>query len=411
MAGGFRQILAGLLVLLAGLSLPVRAESLVVSGLRAEGTEQKTQIVAEVSAETGFGVQALANPYRVIIDIPNASFDLPSGVGRKQRGLVQQMRYGKSLKGQSQIVINTTGPVLIEKSYAAERSGKRKARIVVELSAATPEIFAQALARDREGRGAEEAAAGETTASLPLPVVRPKPPASGKRKVIVIDPGHGGIDPGAMSARKTKEKDVVYAFAQELEAALESTGQFDVRLTRGADGFVSLRERVKLAQAAGASLFIAIHADTVRGQTATGTTLYTLSETASDAEAEALASKENRADMIAGLDLAEQNPQVADILIDLVQRESKNHAVLFSRRALDELRGVTSMTGKPLRSAGFMVLKAPDVPSVLIELGYLSSLDDEKKLLSAAWRGKMAQALRRAVVKHFGDPAVAASAP
>jgi N-acetylmuramoyl-L-alanine amidase len=142
-----------------------------------------------------------------------------------------------------------------------------------------------------------------------------------------------------------------------------------------------------------------------------GTTLYTLSEKASDAEAEALAQKENKVDVIAGLDLGEQNPQVADILIDLVQRESKNHAVLFSRTALEQLRGITTMTGKPLRSAGFMVLKAPDIPSVLIELGYLSSPEDEKKLLSAAWRRKMSGALTRAVVKHFTDSAVAASSP
>jgi N-acetylmuramoyl-L-alanine amidase len=356
-------------------------------------------------------VKALANPYRVVIDVPDARFDLPSGIGRKKRGLVRQIRYGKSPEGQSQIVIDTTGPVLIERSFATGRSGKRKARIVVELAATTPELFARALVKESESAEASKASSPEFTASLPLFLPKWLVPSTGKRKVVVIDPGHGGIDPGAVSPTRTMEKDVVFAFAQALKEALDVTGQFEVKLTRDSDIFVSLRDRVKFAHEAKADLFIAVHADTVRGQTVTGTTLYTLSEKASDAEAEALAQKENKVDVIAGLDLGEQNPQVADILIDLVQRESKNHAVLFSRKALDQLRGITTMTGKPLRSAGFMVLKAPDIPSVLIELGYLSSSEDEKKLLSAAWRRKMSQALTRAVIKHFADSTVAASSP
>jgi N-acetylmuramoyl-L-alanine amidase len=402
---------AVLMALTFGYCTATAGDAPLVSTIRVEGTAARTQVVAEVSAETGFTVKALPNPYRVVIDVPDVQFDLPSGVGRKKRGLVQQIRYGKSPEGQSQIVIDTTGPVLIEKSFAAGRSGKRKARIVVELAATTPELFARALVKDSESTGANEASSPEFTASLPLFLPRWLMAPSSTRKVIVIDPGHGGIDPGAVSPGRTMEKDVVFAFAQALKEALDATGQFDVKLTRDSDTFVSLRDRVKLAHEAKADLFIAVHADTVRGQTVTGTTLYTLSEKASDAEAEALAQKENRVDVIAGLDLGEQNPQVADILIDLVQRESKNHAVLFSRTALDQLHGITTMTGKPLRSAGFMVLKAPDIPSVLIELGYLSSKEDEKKLLSAAWRRKMSGALTRAVVKHFADSAVAASSP
>ena len=176
-----------------------------------------------------------------------------------------------------------------------------------------------------------------------------------------------------------------------------------MKLTRTNDKFMSLPDRVAFTRQAQADLFIAIHADTVRGQTARGTTLYTLSDTASDDEAAALALKENRADIIAGVDLGEQIVEVADILIELVQRESKNHAMLFSRRAVDELKGITTMTGKPLRSGGFVVLKAPDVPSVLIELGYLSSRDDELNLKNPKWQAKMAAALTRAIDKHFAD--------
>ena len=416
---GLFLLVAACLGLLAGEGL---AKSPLVSGIRIEKTGNATQVTAELSTVTDFSVDTITGPYRVVIAIPGAAFDLPSGIGRKGRGLVRQIRYGKSPEGQSQIVLDTTGPVTVEKSFSTGPSGKRKARIIVELAATTPEIFAQLQDREKpeakvkpaaaEPSTGQEASSPELTASLPLfwPRSLLESPQRARR-VIVIDPGHGGIDPGAVSPHKTKEKDVAFAFANALKSALEAAGQFDVRLTRDSDTFVTLRDRVKFAQAARADLFIAIHADTLRGQTVTGTTLYTLSETASDAEAEALARKENKVDMIAGLDLGEQNPQVADILIDLVQRESKNHAVLFSRKALDQLHGITTMTGKPLRSAGFMVLKAPDVPSVLIELGYLSNPDDEKKLLSPAWRKKMSEALTRAVVRHFAEASVAAASP
>jgi N-acetylmuramoyl-L-alanine amidase len=402
---------AGFCLLVPGAARAEGAESPLVVGLHAEQRGHQASIITEVSAVTSFTVQTLAEPYRLVIAIPDARFDLPSGMGRRKSGLVQQIRYGKSPEGQSQIVINTDGPVLVEKSFATARNGKRNARLVVEIAATTPDVFARARAGAAAPDSADGMASPEITASLPLFLPRWMPAPSASRKIIVIDPGHGGIDPGAVSPARTKEKDVVFAFARALQSALARTGQFDVRLTRQADTFVSLRDRVAFAQDAKADLFIAIHADTVRGQTVTGTTLYTLSDKASDAEAEALAQKENRADTIAGLDLAEQNPQVADILIDLVQRESKNHAVLFSRTALEQLSGVTTMTGKPLRSAGFMVLRAPDIPSVLIELGYLSSRDDEKKLLSPAWRSKMAEALSRAITRHFARTAVAVPAP
>jgi N-acetylmuramoyl-L-alanine amidase len=227
---------------------------------------------------------------------------------------------------------------------------------------------------------------------------------------VVIDPGHGGIDPGAIGVRKTKEKDVVLAFGLTLRKILESSGGIDVIMTREDDRFLTLKERVKIARDAEADLFIAIHADTVRGEEARGATIYTLSEKASDAEAEALAHKENRADIIAGVHLEAESEEVTDILIDLVQRESKTHSLMFAKKAVAEMREVTDFTGKPMRSAGFMVLKAPDVPSVLVELGYLSSRDDERLLTSASWRKGVAQAMAKAIEKYFAQQ-LAAKAP
>lgn len=358
---------------------------------------ETTRFIAELTAETGFSAVVLPNPYRVIIDLADVGFDLPPGAGRKTSGLITQVRYGIIEKGKSRIVIDTKGPVLIKQSQLLPKKGKSRPRIAIDLVATTPESFAEAQTRDAEPSSAE------TTASLPMfmPAVKPVAPKTEGKRVIVIDPGHGGIDPGAISAGGTKEKEVVFAFAQQLQTALGLSGNYEVQLTRSQDRFMTLNDRVAFTRRTGADLFIAIHADTVRGKTANGTTIYTLSETASDEEAEALAMKENRVDAIGGVDLSEQIGEVADILIELVQRESKNHANLFSRTALTELKGITTMTGKPLRSAGFVVLKVPDVPSVLIELGYLSSKEDEIKLKDEAWRAKMAAALTTAVNNHF----------
>jgi N-acetylmuramoyl-L-alanine amidase len=398
----WRLVLA-LAVALAVVPTVWAAKQTTATAIEIVAKDETTRFFAELTAETGFSATVLAEPYRVIIDMANVGFDLPPGAGRKSTGLIRQVRYGIMEKGKSRIVIDTEGPVLIKQSQLLPRKGKTKPRIAIDLIATTPEAFAATSERDEALAKAE--ASGNATASLPI--MMPKvvssltPTKKEGRRLIVIDPGHGGIDPGAISRNKTKEKDVVFDFAKDLQAALQSHGKHDVLLTRESDRFMSLTDRVAFTRRNQADLFIAIHADTLRGQTVSGTTLYTLSDTASDEEAAALALKENRADIIAGVDLGEQIVEVADILIDLVQRESKNHANLFSSQALIELKGVTTMTGQPLRSAGFVVLKAPDVPSILIELGYLSSVEDEKKLKSPKWRKAMADAMVVAINKHF----------
>lgn len=418
------HVLALLATLLLALALaaaqgttPAMAKDTTATALIIEGDSERTKFYAEISAETGFTVTITPNPYRVIIDMANVSFDLPPGAGRKAKGLIKQVRYGVIEEGKSRIVIDTAGPVLIERSWLQPAKGKSKARVALRLVATTDDVFAAAFAKDNEAvapaaeqpvntasldKKAGHQSVTSTEHAVPADQAHAKP-------LIVIDPGHGGIDPGAMSPHQTKEKDIVLAFAKALQTAIRATGRFDVKMTRDDDRFVPLTGRVKFAREQKADLFIAIHADTVRGQTVRGTTLYTLSEKASDAEAEALAQKENRADIIAGMDLGTQNEEVADILIDLAQRESKNHATMFSRQALERLKGVTLMTGKPLRSAGFVVLKAPDVPSVLIELGYLSSKEDEEKLKSSTWQARMAKAMASAIDGYFKETVAAAS--
>ena len=205
------------------------------------------------------------------------------------------------------------------------------------------------------------------------------------------------------------EKDIVLAFAKTFKAALERTGHYNVVLTRTTDAFVPLEQRVKIARDNKADLFLVIHADTLTGpllqRTAVrGMTLYTVSDQASDAEAEALAQKENRADIIAGVDLGGKTPEISNVLINLAQRESRAEALKFAGRAIAEARSETNITSQPMRSAAFVVLKAPDVASVLIELGYLSNALDEAQLTSEDWRGKMSMAFTRAVDAFFGQP-------
>jgi N-acetylmuramoyl-L-alanine amidase len=365
------------------------AKDAIAIAARVTGDSHKTRFEADLSKAVGYSVYVLTNPYRVVIDMSGVNFDLPPGTGRKSTGLVSSFRYGMVEEGKSRIMIDTNGPVLITKSQAISANGKKPARILVDLVETSQAAFEVTYAKDHPELQTAAISKAEETG-----------PASDK-KTIVIDPGHGGIDPGASSVSKIREKDVVLAYGLALKDMLEATGHYAVVMTRGDDTFVQLEHRVKIARDHKADLFIAIHADTVEGEEARGTTVYTVSDKASDAEAEALAHKENRADIIAGIDLGTANKQVADILINLAQRESKNQAMYFSKKAVVELKQVTAMTGKPIRSAAFVVLKAPDVPSVLIELGYLSSKHDEKLLNSPQWREQMAKAMTNAVEAYF----------
>ena len=440
-----RMLVCGLLALLfmlSGFHLPsARSAEPVATGARIGGDGVRTRFVADLTAAVGYTVYVLPDPYRVMIDLPGLRFNLPPDSGSKSRGLIAAFRYGEVDEGRSRIVLETEGPVLIDKSFAVPAQDGQPARIVVDLVKTTEEAFAAALKSDEKtsmaaiAEAAEagkpafgstarndgqselgtKAAAAQMPAAAVVPLPRPKPgtdpaaledkPARQKRgegrKLVVIDPGHGGIDPGAIGHKKTKEKDVVLAYGLKLRDILKATGNIDVIMTRSDDKFLSLKDRVRIARENEADLFIAVHADTVRGPAARGATIYTLSEKASDAEAEALAQKENRADIIGGLDFNTESEEVTDILIDLVQRESKNHSLFFARKAVAEMQGVTRFTGKPMRSAGFVVLKAPDVPSVLVELGYLSSREDEMQLTSPEWRSRVASAMAKAIEKYF----------
>ncbi|HEX7008176.1 MAG TPA: N-acetylmuramoyl-L-alanine amidase, partial [Alphaproteobacteria bacterium] len=267
-------------------------------------------------------------------------------------------------------------------------------RLVVDVEPVSASEF-ERLAREARDRSS----AGKAAAHPKEP---PKPP----KRIIVVDAGHGGIDPGTIGRAGTQEKDITLAVALELESQLKATGRYTVLLTRRGDKFLALRERTAIARDANADLFLSIHVDSISDSATRGASVYTLSERASDAEAAALAAKENKADIIGGVDLSQENGDVANILIDLAQRETMNHSAQFATILIEEFDDSIRLLRNTHRFAGFAVLKAPDVPAVLIELGYLSNGTDERLLRRPAHRAKVAAAIVRAVDRYFKQVAL-----
>ena len=364
-----------------------------ITAVRVGGDGQKTRFIMDLSQKLDFAAFALADPYRVVLDMPQVAFHLPDKAGEQGRGLIKAFRYGLIMLGGSRVVLDTSGPVKIEKAFVLEATSDLPARLVVDLATTDRASFLRAQTLDN---GPER----RTSAKLPdLPAK-----ADGDmRPLIVLDPGHGGIDQGARAQSGELEKDIVLQFATTLRARLEQSGKYRVAMTRTDDTFIPLSERVRFGRSHGAALFVSIHADSLpksEGQ-AEGATVYTLSENASDAEAARLAEAENKADVIAGVDLTAEPDDVANILVDLAQRETKSYSAQFARSVVGQLKSTARLHKHPLKSAGFKVLTAPDVPSVLIELGYMSTKDDLKLLTNGDWRAKTAASVAQAVDQFF----------
>ncbi|WP_431856053.1 N-acetylmuramoyl-L-alanine amidase [Azospirillum sp.] len=370
----------------------------------------KTRFVLELSDAVAFKVSTAAAPYRVIVDLPDLVWpggDAPAA----GRGLVQRYQRMAGDSGGLRVVFETNGPVQVREAYILPPRDGHKPRFVLDLAPTTPDAFAKSvLPAAKPATRLEPASAPPSAPPAParvvpaaLPAAPPAPlPRGPEKPLIVLDPGHGGEDPGAVGVGGVFEKDITLAVARELRRQLEGTGRYRVMLTRDKDVFIRLRERVGMARDVGADLFLSLHADSIATGTIRGLSIYTLSDKASDREAEMLAAKENRADAIAGLDLSGENHLVASILIDLAQRDTMNHSKRFAKAVLENVkREVTLLPSKPHRQAGFAVLTAPDVPSVLVEMGYLSSPQDASQLKSPRHRERLARGVTRAVDSYF----------
>lgn len=373
--------------------------STVAKDARLGGNKARTRFVADLSRATKYRIFTLADPYRVIVDLPNVNFKLPQGLGSSGKGLVSAFRYGLFAPGKSRIVIDVIGPVHVEQSFVLKPKGNVPAKLVIDIIPTDRTSFERRRRelyekRTKSNRNVQKASVDKSIEKL----TRDEKPRGRPR--IVIDPGHGGLDPGASGAGGTREKNIVLAFSKALRRHLKKMGKYDVKLTRSVDVFVPLAQRVKIAEDYNASLMVSIHADAISKRLASktrGATIYTLSKKGSDLEARAFAQKENQSDVLAGIDIQEASSEVGGILWDLTQRETKNRSLKFASHAVTRMGKKTKFTQNKMRSANFRVLRSAVVPSVLIELGYISNKEDEKLLRSAKWQDGMAGALAGAI--------------
>lgn len=378
------------MVMAIALLLPsaAAAEPHIAFDARIAGDELRTRIVIDFESEPTFSIHYLADPARIIVDLPETVFgfgdeDLPA------RGLFEAIRYGAMGPGRSRLVLTAPGPVEVEMAKIEAREDGRGHRLVIDAIATSDEAFAGLVARqDWQTTGA--------TGTPDVPIVG----KSGRDKpfTVVVDAGHGGIDNGAIGKAGTQEKDVTLAFSKALAERLGEEANVRVILTRDDDRFIPLSGRVRIARQHQADLMLSIHADSIRLPNIRGATVYTLSDKASDRMAADLARQENNSDAIAGLAVVEEDADVMDILMDLTRRETQVFSIGLARSVVEGFRDEILLINNPHRFAGFSVLRAPDVPSLLVELGYLSNVEDEKLLLDDAWRTRTADLLADAIL-------------
>ncbi|ARS72470.1 AMIN domain-containing protein [Sinorhizobium meliloti] len=384
--GAVLLLLSPVAVVRAGEPVPLLAYA-----ARIAGDDARTRLVIEFDREPAFSIHYVANPVRVIVDLPETSFGLkPESL--QPRGLFDAIRYGGMGAGASRLVLSANGPTEVTHAEVKPVEDGKGFRLVLDAERIGQDRFDKLLA-EQQWTGTVPSAKTDRPAAAP-------PPKAGVF-VVAIDAGHGGIDTGAIGGvTKTEEKHVTLAFAKELVERLNHEPGIEAFLTRERDEFLSLPQRVQIARQRGSNLFISVHADTLRQKEIRGATVYTISDKASDHLAADLAARENLSDEIAGIPLESEPAEVADILIDLTRRETQAFSVNLARSVISSFEGQIKLINNPHRHAGFRVLQAPDVPSVLLELGFLSNKEDEKQLLDAEWRKKVSTLLADAVQRY-----------
>ncbi|KFB10033.1 Cell wall hydrolase/autolysin precursor [Nitratireductor basaltis] len=384
------RILASIkLILLLIVAVPSLAQEgqgpLLVDELKIAGDANRTRLVVHFDRKPQADWFYLRSPHRFVLDLPQTDF-LIDPTEKHTAGMARTLRFGALDEESSRLLLTMTGPFILDDFAIKQNDDETTYRLIVDFVSASPEAFETAM-RSR--------VAPDQQADTAKPSVSE---AEGPAKMtLVIDPGHGGVDGGTRGVNGTQEKIITLAFALELRSKLEKTGRYDVVMTRDRDTFLRLDERVRIAREHEADLLISVHADAIRMRNFRGATIYTLSDKASDAEAAATAARENLSDELAGMGMEEKNDEVADILVDLIRRETHSFSLRFARTLMNELTKTVDLVNNPLRSAGFRVLRAPEVPSVLLELGYLSNPEDEELLRDADWRSKAAENVIRAI--------------
>jgi N-acetylmuramoyl-L-alanine amidase len=378
----------------AAAAMPVALPN--VMDVRVSATPERARLVIDLAGKTEFALVSLSGPDRLAIDVRAATFSVPepSGVPAGEAGVVSEYLVEQAAPDRVRTTITLSAPAQVQQAYMLDPFEGQPARLVVDIIPATAEEFTANVARDLAASGAAAPVATPTPAGgSELPIAT--------RPLVVIDPGHGGIDSGAETADGIKEKDIVLAFALRLQELLVASGRFDVALTREDDTFLRLEERVALARTNKADIFLSIHADSFQQPEIRGASVYTRDENATDVLDKVLADKENKTDVIAGFAMPQMAPEVVDILLDLMRREMRHHSFLAAQAIVHQLQPSVPLRRFPVRQADFFVLQAPDVPSVLVELGFLSNADDMANLLRGEWQDRTADALARGISSYF----------
>lgn len=368
-------------------------QRLLAHSARIIGDEARTRIVMDFNEEPEFDVHYLDGPTRIVVDFPAVDFAFPTK-DLAPTGLFSDIRFGNMGEGNARLVLTAKKPVQVAIAETKAEDGGKLFSFVLDTEIASKQKFAE-LMKSQTWR----APSPVTTASV-APEINEKTSRQADF-MIAVDAGHGGIDAGAKGGTTgTEEKVITLSFAKELTERLNKVAGVKAFLTRDDDTFLALSERVTIARQQSANLFISIHADTLKQKGIRGATVYTMSDRASDRMAQDLAERENLSDQVAGVVMPSAQPEVADILLDLTKRETQAFSVTLAENIVSSFEGQVGLINNPHRYAGFMVLRAHDVPSVLLELGFLSNPEDEKLLLDETWRQKVADVLAEAVGRY-----------
>lgn len=395
-----------------GLFASTAAAAVNVNDFRIGNQSDGVRVVFDMSQSVNYRVFLLDNPKRLVIDLDNTSINKVFTGTNNQ--LISKTRVGKLDGNNKRVVLELARPMIIKKAFMLQPQSGKPWRFVVDAKLATAQEFKDGISSKKIVTNdtkfvPQENKDSDSWFGFGSQDNNTSGKAAKRKRVIVLDPGHGGKDPGAIGAHgKTFEKNITLAMGKELQEILRRRG-YTVYLTRNTDIFIPLRQRIKIAQKYKADLFMSLHADSAKNRSATGLSVYTLSDRASDAEAAALAERENKADIIGGVDLGNNTKEVNDILISLSQTDSRNKSSKYATYLVKEMSKSVKLVKNTHRFAGFAVLKAPDMPSALLEMGYLSNKTEEANLKTKSYRRKLANSAAAAIDKYFNDPEIASN--
>ena len=400
------------LALLAVAGLAARAEVEAESGLpeiidaRLSTTEDRARLIVDLTGPTEFAVASLTGPDRIAVDLRVSALRIAAPADVAGAGLVADYAMEMAEGGRARTLVTLARPAVVQQAYVLKAVADQPARLVVDFVLDTAEGFAARAAADLEAALANRGNVPQRASTDP----GTHGDVSTTRPLVVIDPGHGGIDNGATAPNGVHEKEIVLAFALQLQEVLVAAGRFDVALTREDDSYLSLNDRVALARQNKADLFISLHADSFAQAEIRGASVYTRDERATDVLDRVLAAGENKFDIVAGFAVPEMQPAVVDILVDLMRRQMRQQSFLAAQSIIHQLEPSVTLRRFPVRQADFFVLQAPDVPSILVELGFLSNADDVANLQRSAWRDRVVDALARGIAEYFDglEPATVA---